>query len=94
MIYRKLDARLAMAVTATEILDKEESVFNVFIRTTHALGINEVTYLERLGVSCQSADRQVFTATLSAHAIDELSEQPWVSSLRLSQKLQLHRQSI
>ena len=94
MNYRKLDAGLAMAVTDAETLDEEESAFNVFIRTTHALGIKEVTYLEKLGVSCQPSDRQVFTATLSAHAVDELSKQPWVSYLELSQKLQLHRHSI
>ena len=94
MNYQKLDAGLAMAVTDAETLDEGEAVFNVFIRTSHALGINEVTYLEGLGVSCQPAARRIFTATLSAHAVDELSEQPWVSSVQLSQKLQLHRQSI
>ena len=91
MNYQKLGIALAMAVTDAETLDEEGGAFNVFIHTTRALGINEVTYLEGLGVSCEPADRQVFTATLSARAVDELSEQPWVSSLQLSKKLQLHR---
>lgn len=94
MNYQKLGTELAMAVTDAKTLDEEKAAFKVFIRTAHAPNTNEVNYLKELGVSCEPADRRIFTATLSARAVDELSEQPWVSSLRLSQKLQLHRQSI
>ena len=93
MNYQKLDAELALAVTDAEVLDGDGPVFNVFIRTLHAPDINAVAYLEKLGISCQPADRRIFTATLSAQAVDELSKQPWVRYLQLSQKLQLHRQN-
>lgn len=93
MNYQKLDAELAMAVTDAEVLDEDEPIFNVFIRTIHVPDMNAVTYLEKLGISCQPADRRIFTATLSAQAVDELSKQPWVRYLQLSQKLQLHRQN-
>ena len=90
MNYQKLDAGLAIAVADAGMLDEEDPLFNVFIRTAHTPDINEVTYLEGLGVSCQPADRRVFTAMLSARAVDELSKQAWVSYLELSQQLQLH----
>ena len=89
MNYQKLDAGLAMALSDTEALDKDVSTFDVFIRMTHAPAPDEVTYLERLGISCPAAEQQMLTATLSARAVDELSKQPWVHYLELSNELQL-----
>lgn len=45
--------------------------------------------LTRLGVRAESITGNVATATLSPEQIDELSEQPWVRQIRLSQPLKL-----
>jgi hypothetical protein len=87
MDYGKIDAALAAALD--DIQDPEERSLAVFIHTSHTPGSSEAAFLEKLGVSGVSAGRQVFTATLSPRAIGELSEQPWLRYLRLSQRLKL-----
>ena len=85
MDYRKIDAALAAALDETQ--DPEERSLAVFIHTTHAPRHGEAALLEELGVSGVGGRRQIFTATLSPRAIGELSEQPWLRHLRLSQRL-------
>jgi hypothetical protein len=87
MDYRKIDAALAAALD--EVRDPEERFLAVFIHTTHPPGQAEAAFLERLGVSGIRGERQVFTATLSPRAIAQLSDQPWLRFLRLSQRLRL-----
>lgn len=87
MDYRKLDAALAGALA--ESADADEAAFTVFIRTIQAPNKEQAALLQRRGVRDVTAGRQTFTATLSPQAVAELSEQPWVRSLRLSQKLRL-----
>jgi hypothetical protein len=87
MDYQKIDAALAAALK--DVRDPEERVLGVFIHVAPAFGPAEAAFLERLGVSGVTAGRQVFTATLSARAVAELSDQPWVQYLRLSRKLRL-----
>lgn len=89
MNYRKLDPGLALALSNTETSNEDVRAFDVFIRMAHAPDTKEVTYLEELGISCPAAGRQILTATLSARAVDELSKQPWVRYLELSNDLQL-----
>ena len=91
MNYQKLDPELTIALTEPEISDAESPAFAVFIHTAHAPAPDEVSYLEALGISGITADRQIFTAILSAHAVDDLSKQPWVQFLQLSRELQLLR---
>ena len=87
MNFQKLDARLAIALT--EMADPDKQALPVFISTLHAPKPDEATILKAFGVPGVTAERQIFTATLSAHAVANLSEQPWVQSLQLSRKLQL-----
>jgi hypothetical protein len=87
MDYRKIDAALAAALD--EVRDPEERSLSVFIHTAQTPGQAEAAFLEGLGVSGISGERQVFTATLSPHAIAQLSEQPWLRYLRLSRRLRL-----
>ena len=87
MDYRKLDTALAAALD--EVQDPEERSLSVFIHTAHAPGHAEVTYLEDLGVRGVTQRRQVFTATLSPRAVEELSDQPWLRYMRLSRRLRL-----
>jgi len=84
MNYQKLDTALAMALS--EVQNPEERSFVVFIHTEPVPDASAAAFLERLGVSVTSG-RDVFTATLSANAVSELSEKPWVQYIRLSQKL-------
>jgi len=85
MDYRKIDAALAAALD--DVQDPEEHALAVFIHTEHAPGTAEAAFLERLGVSGSTSAQQVLTATLSARAVAELSDQPWVRYLKLSRKL-------
>jgi len=87
MDYQKIDAALAAALN--QVPDPEARVLSVFIHTTHPPGGAEVTFLERLGVRVDPNGRQIFTATLSARAVAELSDQPWVRYLKLSRRLRL-----
>lgn len=84
MNYQKLDAALAMALN--DVQNREERNFVVFIHTEPVPDANAAAFLEKLGVSVRSG-RDVFTATLSANAISQLSDQPWVQYIKLSQKL-------
>ncbi len=87
MDYKKIDAGLAAALK--DVKDQEERVLVVFIHTECAPGAAEVVFLENSGVRVAGGEKQVFTATLSARAVAELTDQPWVRYLRLSRKLRL-----
>lgn len=86
MNYQKLDTALTMAMN--EVQNPEERNMSVFIHTQDATACAGATeLLENLGVNGVTDGKDVFTATVSPNAISQLSEQPWVRSLRLSQKL-------
>lgn len=87
MDYRKIDASLVLAID--EVSNPEELALVVFIHTEHVLSDAEGRFLRRLGIGEVIAGRQAFTATLSARAVEELSEQPWVRCIKLSRKLKL-----
>ncbi|MEB3177851.1 MAG: hypothetical protein VKL59_02245 [Nostocaceae cyanobacterium] len=87
MNYQKLDTSLSMALNDVE--DPEAPTFVVFIHTKTTPTASASAILNNLGVHNASSGKDVFTATLSANAISQLSEQPWVQYLRLSQKLRL-----
>jgi hypothetical protein len=83
--YQKVDAALAAAVE--EAPDPNERSLAVFIHADRALGVEERSVMERLGVSGGQAGARVVTATLSARAVEELTEQSWVRYVRLSQRM-------
>jgi hypothetical protein len=85
MNYQKLDTALAMALN--EVQNPEERSLGVFIHTEPVPDPAAASFLESLGVGGVTAGRDVFTATLSANAISQLSEQPWVQYLKLSQTM-------
>ncbi|MEH2024772.1 hypothetical protein [Nostoc sp.] len=87
MNYQKLDAALATALN--DLQDLEESSLAVFIHTEPILDSAATAVLESLGVSGVSSGKDIFTATLSANAISQLSEQSWVKYLKRSQQLGL-----
>ncbi|MBE9036503.1 hypothetical protein [aff. Roholtiella sp. LEGE 12411] len=87
MNYEKLDTALATALN--NVQDAEEQSLTVFIHTESITDPAATAILESLGVGGVTNGQDVFTATLSPNAISQLSEQPWVQYLTLSQKLRL-----
>jgi hypothetical protein len=87
MNYQKLDPALAIALN--DVPNPEESSLVVFIHTEPVVDADAAAVLSNLGVSTATAGRDIFTATLSPNAISQLSEEPWVKSLNLSQQLRL-----
>ncbi len=90
MNYQKLDAALAMALN--DVQDPEEPSLIVFIHTKEVPDAAAIALLENLGVNDLNSENNVFTATLSANAISQLSEEPWVQYIKLSQKLRFLNQ--
>ena len=84
MDYSKIDAALAAALA--NIQDPESPIIDVFIHATRSLNKDEIAFLEKLGVSVDPG-KTIFTARLSAQAIEELSRQSWVRYIKLSQRL-------
>ncbi|WP_392531637.1 hypothetical protein [Nostoc sp. C117] len=87
MNYQKLDAALATALN--DVQDIQEASLGVFIHTEPILDSKAIAFLESLGVSGVTADKDIFTATLSRNAISQLSDQSWVKYLKRSQQLGL-----
>jgi hypothetical protein len=85
MDYRKIDTGLAIALK--DVKDPGKSALVVFIHTEHIPRATETAFLKKLGVKISPDKRQVFTATLSANEVAELSDQSWVKYLKLSRKL-------
>ncbi len=85
MDYRKIDAALAVAMKDAK--DLEERTLLVFVHTERAPSASERAFLEKVGSKVGLGEGQVFIATLSANAVAELSDQPWVKYIKLSRKL-------
>jgi hypothetical protein len=87
MNYQKLDPALAMALNNVQA--PEAQSLEVFIDTESILEPTATTVLESFGINDASSGKDTFTARLSPAAISQLSEQPWVKYLKLSQSLRL-----
>lgn len=88
MDYQKVDASLALALS--DVQDQDARAFQVFIHVARPPGPKELVLLEDLGVTGITSGRSVYTATLSANQVTQLSRlMPWVRALKLSQKLRL-----
>jgi hypothetical protein len=91
MDYRKVDTGLAGALE--EAGDADVASLTVFIHTARVPDEEAISVLKGFGVSLATGDAQIFTATLSPHAVAQLSEQPWVQSIKLSRSLRLKNSS-
>lgn len=83
MNYKKMDAGLAAAME--EEGDREAASLTVFIHTDRVPDGEALRILKGIGVS--PGDSQIFTATVSPLVVAQLSEQPWVQSIKLSRRL-------
>ena len=90
MDYQKVDAGLAVALAEAD--DAEARSLTVFVHTAVPPDEEAIRTLKGFGVAAAS-DRQIFTATLSPRAVAQLSEQPWVQSIKLSRTLRLRTDS-
>jgi hypothetical protein len=86
MDYSKLDADLSAELDQAPA-DPNEQAFLVYVQTDRPLGPQEAAVLSRAGATGDFVGRDLFNVTLSARGIDELSNQPWVRSLKLSRRL-------
>jgi len=84
--FSKLDADLSAELDQAPA-DPNEPAFSVFVQTDRPLRAEEAAVLSRVGVAGDFVGRDLFTATLSTRAVDELSKQPWVRYLKLSRRL-------
>ncbi len=87
MNYRKIDATLAAAVD--KIKNAGEPILAVFIYTAKTRDETATTFLNGIGVRVYSKNQEIFTATVSPQTVKELSQQPWVRYVKLSQKLHM-----
>jgi hypothetical protein len=85
MNYEKLDASLSAAVSEQPLSD--EPNLSVLVRTLTPPDAEQQREMQRLGVYGVSPTGRVFSAQLSAQAVAQLSEKPWVRSLSLAQEL-------
>ena len=83
MDYQKMDTALLMALERAQ----DQDALTVFIQTARPVEQAEAEYLHELLVTDDLAGKQILTATLSADAVKQLSDQSWVRSLTLSQPL-------
>lgn len=95
MDYRKIDAALAAALDGDRPADDRDRGprrtpgLPVFVHIDPAAATRRRPELARLGLPAGSLLGGIGTATLSAEQVRELSEQPWVRQIRLSQPLDL-----
>ena len=90
MNYQKIDTALAMAINQVE--NPYQRLFIIFIHTQPILESAAQNFLIDLGIRKKTESETVFTATVSAHTISELSDQNWVKHLKLSQRLRFVNQ--
>ncbi|MFZ5966229.1 MAG: hypothetical protein ACOYVK_03550 [Bacillota bacterium] len=87
MDYSKVDA--ALAAKLGDIHDQNEKCLVVLIKTIQVPNAAETAFLESLGIKKISQHQQLFTATLSANNIADLSEETWVKYIKRSHELYL-----
>lgn len=85
MDYGKLDAGLRVAMHSNEVDPGFQYV--VFIHTAHPPETDEIQFLHDLGVQDIRQGKKIITATLTVESIEMLSDQPFVTAIRLSRTL-------
>jgi hypothetical protein len=87
MNFQKIDASLSAALHGKHFTDEPD--FIVFIQTTKPLDDEQREELEKLGVMDIPVKSEIFSAQISARAVAEISEKPWVRFISLSEHLRL-----
>jgi hypothetical protein len=87
MDYTKLDASLASALA--QATTEDEPSITVSVRTRYPVGPREAEELKAAGISSAPAGKRGFTATLAPGDVARLTDQPWVQSVKLAQRMRL-----
>ncbi len=82
MNYDKIDAALASAIEEGADNDRH----TVFIFADKEPSVEGIDVLKAAGVDIKDGKQSIFTAALSAEKIKDLSLQPWVKFIQLSQR--------
>lgn len=82
MDYGKIDGALAGALTPEQ--DMATSRLSVFIRTNPDLPPAAAQLLQKYGLDAALESVPLLSLELSPSQIEELSEQPWVKSIKLA----------
>jgi hypothetical protein len=85
MDYGKLDAGLRVAMRSNEGDPGYQYV--VFIHTGSPPGTEEIQFLQDLGIPNIRPGKKIITATLTAESIGALSDQSFITAIRLSRTL-------
>jgi hypothetical protein len=85
MNYQKLDASLSAAIS--ENPSSDQPTLRVSVRMLEPPDLEQQKELESFGVYGVSSRGRVFSAQLSANAVSQLSEKPWIRLLSLAQEL-------
>ena len=86
MNYQRLDAALSSALAERRFV-ADEPHFEVSVRTLAPPDEEQQRELQRLGVHGVSGRDRIFSARLGLHALEELSEKPWVRLVSLARVL-------
>lgn len=85
MDKKKIDAALAVALMSS--LPAGQDRFSVFIEMAAPVDGPEQHLLKELGIRNARLGATIVTATLSKDSIASLSDQPWISMIRLARKM-------
>ncbi|MDD1683452.1 MAG: hypothetical protein LUO98_06425 [Methanoregula sp.] len=85
MDRKKIDSALAVALMSSAPAGKDR--FSVFIEMADPVAGPEQLFLKELGILNARPGATIVTATLSKDSIAALSDQPWISRIRLARKM-------
>ena len=85
MDRKKIDSALAVALRRSAPTGQDR--FSVFIEMAHPVAGPEQLFLEGLGIRNARPGATIVTATLVKDSIAALSDQPWISMIRLARKM-------
>jgi hypothetical protein len=85
MERKKLDLSLQRALDISR--NPGEDRFSVFIETSLPVSGEEQQFLEGMGMRNVRAGNTVFPASLTGTLIGTLSDQPWISRIRLATRM-------
>lgn len=82
--YTRINGALLQACEETPATDR---LLTIFVHTLQPPTEDQVKQLTALGVCLPRRPRRIFTATLSPSEVTQLSNEGWIKSLKLSQRL-------
>lgn len=82
--YSRIDGALLRALEETPLTER---LLSVFVQTQQPPVGEQLRRLEDLGIAISTRPTRIFTATLSPDEVGALSQEDWIKSIKLSQRL-------